>query len=381
MASLRRKPRSPFYFARFMLPDGSRTDRSTKLTDRRQAMKLAMQWEEAASKRITEAQARKVLSDIHEQIHGSPLKTRSVAEYRTEWLASAKGSVEPITLKTYSQAADEFVEFLGDQATRPIQHVTRSHVTAWRNASAAKASQRTSNNKLKIVRIMFGAAVRDGLLTENPAAMVKTLKAADSTRRPFTLPELQAILGVASPEWRGMTLCGLYLGQRLKDIASLTWANVDLENDLIKLVTSKTDRFQELPIAKPLRKYLEELKAGDEPNAPLFPSAYPFGIKSGGTAVLSQQFHALLVSAGLAKSRPPKHKAQGIGRDGARKHSAISFHSLRHTATSLLKAAGVSESVTRDIIGHESEQISRHYTHVDERATREAVAKLPDLTS
>jgi integrase len=87
------------------------------------------------------------------------------------------------------------------------------------------------------------------------------------------------------------------------------------------------------------------------------------------------------VSAGLAKPRPPERKSTGKGRDTPREHSEISFHSLRHTATSLLKAAGVSESVTRDIIGHESAEISRHYTHVDEDAKRAAIARLPDVTN
>jgi hypothetical protein len=37
--------------------------------------------------------------------------------------------------------------------------------------------------------------------------------------------------------------------------------------------------------------------------------------------------------------------------------------------------------VVRDIIGHESAAISRHYTHIDEGAKRKALAKLPDVTS
>jgi integrase len=104
-------------------------------------------------------------------------------------------------------------------------------------------------------------------------------------------------------------------------------------------------------------------------------------MRPGGSSPLSQQFHDLLVSAGLAKPRPPERKSTGKGRDTPREHSEISFHSLRHTATSLLKAAGVSESVTRDIIGHESAEISRHYTHVDEDAKRAAIARLPDVTN
>jgi hypothetical protein len=51
------------------------------------------------------------------------------------------------------------------------------------------------------------------------------------------------------------------------------------------------------------------------------------------------------------------------------------------TTTSLLKNAGVSEAMARDIIGHESAAISRHYTHIDEDSKRKALAKLPDITA
>jgi integrase len=81
------------------------------------------------------------------------------------------------------------------------------------------------------------------------------------------------------------------------------------------------------------------------------------------------------VSVGLAS----EWKSTGTGRNGARTLNPLSFHSLRHTAISLLKNAGVSEIVARDIIGHDSEAVSRNYTHVDEDIKRKAVAGLPDL--
>ena len=52
-----------------------------------------------------------------------------------------------------------------------------------------------------------------------------------------------------------------------------------------------------------------------------------------------------------------------------------------HTATSLLKTAGVSVAVARDIIGPESAEISLHPTHVDDEAKRDAVDKLPELSA
>jgi integrase len=128
--------------------------------------------------------------------------------------------------------------------------------------------------------------------------------------------------------------------------------------------------------------YLAELPAGDDPTAPIFPDAHRVATANNNVSELSRQFHEVLVSAGLVnKDGPVTHKATGKGRDAARERNCLSFHSLRHSATSMLKAAGVSEAVARDIIGHESAEISRHYTHVDDEAKRVALAKLPDVTS
>jgi len=48
-------------------------------------------------------------------------------------------------------------------------------------------------------------------------------------------------------------------------------------------------------------------------------------------------------------------------------------------ATSPLKNAGVTEAVAMGIIGHESESISRHYTHIENRAEHSALNQRPRL--
>jgi integrase len=94
---------------------------------------------------------------------------------------------------------------------------------------------------------------------------------------------------------------------------------------------------------------------------------------------LSNQFHGVLVAAGLADLRDHKRKKDGQGRAAPRRRSEVGFHSLRYTATSLMKGAGVSEAVAMDIIGHESEAISAHYTKIDEATKRSALERLPSL--
>lgn len=72
MASLRKHPKSGFRSACFTLPDGRRTQRSTKETDRRKAQKIADAYEDATRRARTETQARKVVADIYELINGQP---------------------------------------------------------------------------------------------------------------------------------------------------------------------------------------------------------------------------------------------------------------------------------------------------------------------
>jgi integrase len=97
------------------------------------------------------------------------------------------------------------------------------------------------------------------------------------------------------------------------------------------------------------------------------------------TGQLSNFFRdEILVAAGLAA--PRSHKATGRGRYVSRAVSELSFHSLRHSAVTFLKAAGASDALARAIVGHESEAVSRAYTHLDTEHMRDAVSKLPDVT-
>ena len=114
-------------------------------------------------------------------------------------------------------------------------------------------------------------------------------------------------------------------------------------------------------------------------DAPVFPKAAAIAAVRVGT--LSNQFADILSSVGLVAERDHQKAEDGKGRDSERKASKLSFHCLRHTATSLLKNAGVSDVVAREIIGHDSPEISRVYTHIEKPALVDAMQKLPDVTA
>ena len=216
------------------------------------------------------------------------------------------------------------------------------------------------------------------MLTINPAGRVKLLKSSKETkRRPFTLAEIKRILkGCGNDvEWRGLVLFGLYLGQRLGDLSKLTWRAVNFETGEIAFTTRKTGRRIVLPLVQPLIDYLSALPASDNPNAYIFPNAATHKR----TASLSNQFREILSDTGLVE--PRGHEATKRGRSQARETSEISFHSLRHSAVTMLKASGLSDVFAREIVGHESAAISRQYTHLSTDNVRNAMRRLPDVTS
>lgn len=382
MASLRKFPASRFWFACFTLPDGRRVQRSTKETTRKLAQGKADQWEMLSQERAKARQSHKVIADIYKAAHKKELPDATTGAFLTGWLKRRKGEIAPASYSTYANRIKHFQGWLADYAQRPLAEMETRHFIAYRDALAERLSATSCNQGTKILRVVFEDARRDGFIAENPAKDCGMLKKVEggSARRPFTVPELKSVLAVADAEWRSMMFFGLYTGQRLGDIARLTWASVDLQSQEIQLRTSKTGRVVRIPICKPLLDHIESLPAGDDPKAPLHPRAASLATVNGST--LSRQFGEMLASAGLAvKKTHEARETEAKGRKARRAASEISFHSLRHTATSMMKNAGISPAVVMDIIGHDSAEMSTHYTHIESDAKRKALDSLPDISA
>jgi len=55
--------------------------------------------------------------------------------------------------------------------------------------------------------------------------------------------------------------------------------------------------------------------------------------------------------------------------------STVGFHSLRHTFASRLVNSGVPLAMVRELVGHSSEQMTAHYSHVSNDAVVAALKK------
>ena len=386
MSSVHRQQKRPHWFCAYTSPDGQRHFRSTGTTDKKTARKICALWEQAADQarvgKLTMDKARALIArGVADLVaaSGDELPSVTISGFLKSWLARKELEAGEKTHTRYSTVVEQFNRFMGPKSARDLAQLTSKDLTAFRDFLSARVSTGTTNISIKILRSALNQAKRDGLIDMNEGERVTLLKSSRVfERRAFTVLEIKRILAAADPEWRGIVLCALYTGLRLTDVVTLTWANISLVQKELIVTTAKTGRRQILPLAKPLLLHLESLPAGDNPSAPLFPSAHAARQRSRYGGTLSNQFHKILVAAKLADKRT--HQSRGKGRGAKREVGGLSFHCLRHSATTWLKNSGCSDAIAMDIIGHDSPAISANYSHISSDAKRAALDQMPDVT-
>jgi integrase len=371
---------------------GKRVFRSTGTSNRKQAEEVERAFKKMAKKgrdgTLNAYTARQLIAEAVDNIlhalnpeqRAAKSKSRyTIKAWMEKWLESKEQEVEPSTFNRYKCVIDRFTAFLGTKCNHDIGMLDSGDVLEFRDDEAKQLARQTANLAVRILRICFGDALKQGFNYGNPASDVKMLKGSnESQRRAFTLDEIKRILKACEHdvEWYGLVIFGLYLGQRLGDLSRLTWRSINLDSGEVSFVTQKTGRRIHIPMMQPVVDYLTTLPANDDPNAFIFPKAAAYRKVSS----LSGQFHDILVDAGLVGVRSySRPKTKGISR--TREVSEISFHSLRHSAVTLLKAAGVSDFIAREIVGHDSAAVSRQYSHLSTEHKRNAMRNLPDVTT
>jgi len=379
MASIIRRRGSKLWTAFFRDERGKQYCRSTETTDKKLAKKIATEWETAGQRKRTLRATRRVLAELHEAISGSKLQETSCRDYFAEWLATKAPEIGSRTHEFYEASLEKFLAGLGARADDPIEEITQAELVAYRNGLAKTLATKTVNHHLTVIRMAFRAAKRDGVLSDDSAEHVANVKGGTSgKRRGFTVKEIASVLSVADPEWQSLIKFGLYSGQRLADLARLTWANVDLERNELRLRTRKTGKNLILPLAEPLRRHAEKtLPIADRLDTPIHPRAFAIATAQRGSSMLSAQFADLLAQAGFREK--PSHEKQGQGRSAKRAAYELSFHSLRHSCVSFLHAEGLPQATVEAFVGHDSTAVNRLYTHVGSAELSRAAAALPDI--
>ncbi len=300
------------------------------------------------------------------------------ATWKTYETAGNRREVGARTLANYECVWNAFEAWLKDKHTeiQELRHVTFQTAEEYRtHLIARKVSGRTVNAHRDCLRLIFNALFERARLSDNPWAKLAKRDEQKQGRRTLTVEELRAVCSKAKGEIRAMLAMGLYLGCRLGDAAMMNWKCVDLERKLIVYVPQKTARKVgeplQIPIHPELHAILSEtrLKRRHGPVCPDMAKRY----STRGPDAVSDLIQRHLGKCGLVTNE------DRLGA-GVRRRVAVGFHSLRHTAVSLLREAGVAQSISMAIAGHTDTVVHQLYTHADGEAMRRAVAALPAMT-
>ena len=216
------------------------------------------------------------------------------------------------------------------------------------------ASPRTVRGELAAARI----AISNEGHWHRFAGKMRTAKPKPGPGQALTKGQAALLITIAAskPEWKNvhdLIAIALNTGMRSGELRDLELRNVDLDRNVVTIRSSKSGA-RAVPLntdaAQIFRERIARLPAGAAHDTRLFSTSRN------------------------PKGNPWHQTWNRIRTEAGMKH--IRFHDLRHTAITLMSAAGIGEAAIREIVGHLDPAMSRLYTHPHEEHLRRAVQVL-----
>jgi integrase len=417
MASVFKRPGSRYWYAAYRTPlvDGAgnrhwKLERKvTKHTDRSKAQKAADVLEDdalkengagedgskrilgilrraaelAMQKRLTVDEGRLLLAEIVREATGEALKVWTIKGWLNEWIALKTPTTKRATVTRYQHSVDSLLEFLGEKAELPLEHLSVQNLRSFREMlHKGGRTAKTCNGYIKDLKASLSAAVKEGLLRRMPAGTLKDLPEEDGMERETFTPKEMLALVVAAPtnDWKGVILLGAFGGLRLGDAAKLRLSNLSLAEGTVSYIPEKSSRRGKkakvlLPMHKELQKHFTTTLPDANSEEYCFPSLCRTSVS--GNRGLSAKFVEIMEKAGVSRG---KVKERIAGQAGRSSHSK-SFHSLRHTFNSAMLNKGVAQELRMKIVGHSDTESNDGYSHAEIQSLRAAVDLVPGFDS
>lgn len=305
----------------------------------------------------------------------------TVAAYLTEWLDTAANRLRPTTRKSYAERVRLFlIPLLGDirlAALKPVD-VQRFH----RDMLDSGRAPGTVAVVHAVLRSALNDAVRLGIIDRNVASVVHAPRPKPPEMQTWTPEQVAAVLRAAQGDryaclWR----LALTTGMRRGELLGLRWIDVDLDNALLTIRhtlyqgkgrawesgTPKTEKGRRSIALSP--DDVAALAAHRTAHLALQLAAPEWHE----TGLVFTEANGKAVNANRLRERFLKL----IDRAGV---PVIRFHDMRHTAASLMLAAGVHAKIVQERLGHSSISITLdRYSHVAPSLQQDAATKLETL--
>ena len=274
------------------------------------------------------------------------------------------------TLNLYEDNAEDVAAFMKARGKSDVRDVTEEDAERFLEDLAARTCPAAYNVRLAFYKRLW----REFGNGANPFEKFAKRKASKtSSRRALSGEEAARVMSEAAKDADDELLfaLGAYTGLRVSDCALLKAEDVDLSENLLRVVPIKTRRHMaaalEIPMHPALRKVVEA-RLKEKPSGYL--SERNASMYERGT--LTERTRDVFSRAGIETSETSP--------DGRRK-LVCGFHSLRHTFVSMSIDAGMNPLLVQRIVGHSSAAMTDHYYHANRKALEEGIAKMPNFAA
>lgn len=244
----------------------------------------------------------------------------------------------------------------------------------WKTGISAKSY----NERLQCMKIIF----RTFLKEDSPFRELKQKSFVSERREAFSLTQLESIWKTlsdpsfhlyAKEEMKVLYILALYTGAWLGDLCLLKKRSVDMQERTITFTPKKTSHSSglkvEIPMAVPVYDALQPIMSSNTETEFILPEvADRYKRNAPG---LTRDTARLLERAGIQTKETP---------DGIRrlvKVTKYSFHSFRHTLTSLAIDHGANIRIVQNLLGHTSANMTSHYAHISMQSKQQVLNMLP----
>ena len=167
----------------------------------------------------------------------------TIAELLNRFLRTREQTTERSTWKNYRSAVT--FHLLPSFGKLAVSELRTSDIRAWR--AELTISPKRINNVLIPLRGALEDAFRDGLIAENPAARIASLKHRYDEPDPFSIDEIRAILGAAPSQASHLFQFAFWTGLRTSELIALRWGDVDFVGLQIRVRRASVGKVTKAP--------------------------------------------------------------------------------------------------------------------------------------
>ncbi len=221
---------------------------------------------------------------------------------------------------------------------------------------------KTVKNIVNDFKVLFNYAIKNEYVNKNPFQYVEIPKFDNRIYFDFTEEEIKRFIRTAlnypDQKFRGIFTFLLH-GRRLNEVLSLTWENIDFENEIyfIPPQINKARRFMTYQMTSLLKDVLQRQKILNQIQCPNSLYVFPSSVTCRKIQDIRKQFKKLLKLAGIDKK--------------------MRIHDIRHLVASYsINYLGLSVEEVSYTLGHTSIEITQRYINPRAEISKKVVEKI-----